>query len=142
MDRGGGRGDDGPTLPSAIDAVPLRIEPATITIHRLLGDTLLLEGAVLDALVPQAPLVPAELRTPRPFRRRDGRRCNGYDADLVLEVCRAYIAAASAKNWPRRRRLMRPEQAELYVWAGAFLGASARRGLDALIAGAFLRRLS
>lgn len=62
-----------------------------------------------------------------------GREVKGLPADLLIEVCRGFVAALQASQLPHTATKLTARQTEMALKASMFLAACAKLGLEALI---------
>jgi hypothetical protein len=62
-----------------------------------------------------------------------GKSVKGLPADLLIEICRGFVAALTASNVPGSEHSLTDRQKEMALKASMFLAACAKVGLDALI---------
>lgn len=61
------------------------------------------------------------------------KQVKGLPADLVIDICRGFVAALEASNRPAPEHQLTQRQAEMAINASRFLAACAKVGLEALI---------
>lgn len=62
-----------------------------------------------------------------------GRSAKGLPADLVIEICQAFVATLEASTQPNSEVVLTPRQTEIAIKASMFVAGCAKVGLDALI---------